>query len=525
MKSLSFLAILVCCLTALAGPDHYSQGELGERDGGLYAGPWRPEFTVDPYFGRLEHNDDQFWQNFFFRYLWKDAPEVTRFLGSELSGAATCPNETLAVLANDLRYGYRLVALSFLLESIDALRRDATLLKRATACTFELQQLLKSCRPQSQEMRTFVKGLMAQHPFSGPTVDQSHNFSKYEREWLAQISKEAQLAGVARVRAQCLIEGRRCSAIDAALGTELLGRACEQDKALVTQVCSEEDQLYGFSTLPMMSQLLASSNLMSIYNADGYGIGCLRRFGQLMAGHERIPGQLRWSLPVIRAELSKNFGKRYPLGRAFVYGALKEFRNKGLGDLFEPKVVEPVPAPAKAAPVPVELPQVPPPVIAKAPESPVVVAPTPKPVPPKPKEVELDPKSAFLLASEIRRGQQLERVDVDMLKFRYDYVFNAAELRLLAETLKDYTSREALKEMQTFDKLGTNEAPVPLTFLKYLIDSENHQGLYNLTGILGESFWVNNDVDVKWKPRAEFVELKNDESTARQWQLYIIQVD
>ena len=76
--------------------------------------------------------------------------------------------------------------------------------------------------------------------------------------------------------------------------------------------------------------------------------------------------------------------------------------------------------------------------------------------------------------------------------------------------------------MQSFDKLGTHASPVPLTFVKYLIDSDNHQGLYNLTAILGDNFWVSNDVDTKWKVGPEFIELRNDENTSRQWQIYIL---
>lgn len=518
---LRFLSILVFPLLAHAAATPI-QGVLGERDGGLYAGPWRPEHHFDEYFGRKELSDDLFEQNFFFPYIWREAPEVSRYLAIELSGANTCPNEVLSQQQELLRYGYRLVAMSYLLEMLDALHADAQLVKKPQACSFKLQDLLKDCHPQSSEMAIFLKGLKAQAPYGNPVIDQTHNYQSFRTQWAQSASRGGeQKIGATRIYGQCMVEGKDCSKLQATEAELLLERACQADKAQLLQICSEKDQIYGLATIPAMTQMLSTSNLMSVYNKEGYGLGCMRRFGQLLSAHERVPGHLRWSLPTARASLVKDYGERYPLGRAFVYGALKEFRDKGLTDVFEAKVVAPVARPVVVAPTP--KPESAPVVVAAPkPEAAPVVVEVPKPVLVKKPEVEPHPKSAFLLASEVRWSQSLDRVDVDMLKFRYDYVFNAAEMQLLSDSLKEYTTREALKEMQSFDKLGTKDQPVPLTFVKYLIDSENHQGLYNLAGVLGDSFWMANDVDVKWKAGPEYVELKNDGSTGNQWQLYIM---
>jgi len=63
--------------------------------------------------------------------------------------------------------------------------------------------------------------------------------------------------------------------------------------------------------------------------------------------------------------------------------------------------------------------------------------------------------------------------------------------------------------------LGAKEAPVGLVFLKFLIDTDNHQGLYNVVNVLGEKFYVNNDFESKTEP--VLVELKNDKSTDNRW--------
>ncbi|MFT6545062.1 MAG: hypothetical protein ACJAT2_002388, partial [Bacteriovoracaceae bacterium] len=92
-------------------------------------------------------------------------------------------------------------------------------------------------------------------------------------------------------------------------------------------------------------------------------------------------------------------------------------------------------------------------------------------------------------------------------------------LELLEEPLKDYQTRQALQDMKTFDKLGTRQEPVRLTFLKYFIDKNSHQGLFNITAILGSSFWVKNDIDNI--PGAVYIEIRNDESTGNVWQIIV----
>ena len=40
-------------------------------------------------------------------------------------------------------------------------------------------------------------------------------------------------------------------------------------------------------------------------------------------------------------------------------------------------------------------------------------------------------------------------------------------INTLSERLKTFMTREALKEMMTYDKLGLKEGPVPLLFIKF----------------------------------------------------------
>ena len=92
-------------------------------------------------------------------------------------------------------------------------------------------------------------------------------------------------------------------------------------------------------------------------------------------------------------------------------------------------------------------------------------------------------------------------------------------LEVLEEPLKDYQTRQALQDMKTYDKLGSTSEPVRLTFIKYFIDKNSHQGLFNITGILGSSFWVKNDIDNF--PNPVYVEVRNDASTGNVWQIIV----
>lgn len=204
-------------------------------------------------------------------------------------------------------------------------------------------------------------------------------------------------------------------------------------------------------------------------------------------------------------------------GRVFFYGSAKEFEEKGLKDVFVTKKVE-----EKKPEVVLASPTVKPVVEAKPepkPEPPrlIVEAPTPK------KEVDMmKMKSAFLQAAEIRSAQDLTNSEVDMVKLRYDYVFSLNMINQLSSKLKTFTTREALAEMLAYDQLGTKKGPVPLLFIKFLVDFQDHQGLWNLVAVVGDKFYVSNDIDTKFKPAPELVQIKNDESTGRQWQLFIL---
>jgi hypothetical protein len=118
------------------------------------------------------------------------------------------------------------------------------------------------------------------------------------------------------------------------------------------------------------------------------------------------------------------------------------------------------------------------------------------------------------------KDQSLDQSALDMSNFQNDYEFTTKKISELAVPLRKFQTRKALKEMKTFDKLGAQTAPLGLIFIKFLIDTENHQGLYNVVSELGEKFFVHNDLEDK--KDAVYVELKNNAATKNKWQLTLI---
>lgn len=503
------LSIFVGSASALE--KSFSEGYLGEKNAGPYAGPWWQDFYFNPYDGKMVSRDEQLAQDFFVPMLWAGAPEWSDFIQTELVGASTCSHALLSRYFDDIRYAHRLLAISYLMEILAQAQRDARLMGKPRACEWNMASLLKSCKPISEDMRHFVAALSGRNVFPATAVSSAHDEKVFRGQWAKGDSISAQ-----RAQLLCQGKGRACAGEQL---EEALHQACAEDQELVRRLCSEEDEFYGVHATPLFAHLVGTSNLVGLFNQEGHAVGCLRRFGQLMARKEHVANFFPVLVPVVYASLRKEGGEALAHGRVFVFGALKEFRDKGLTEVFEPAPVVTKVA-VKVEPPPVEKPKPIQPVVVEIPKP--VVVPAPKKIVPKIVEVELAPKSALLLAAESRRSQNADRTEVDMLKFQYDHVFTPAELQLLSATLHDYTSRKALEEMKSYDKLGEQVAPVPASFIKFLIDTGNHQGLYNMQTVLGARFWMANDVDVSWSPAVEYVELRNDVSTKRLWQIAVI---
>lgn len=490
----------------------YLEGYLGEKKLDAYSERYQPLIFQDIYQGKMSFEDEIYFQNFFQPYLFHKENDYSFFLRSELSGAMICSNEQLGKHFDDIRFSYRLITLSYLLEGQWHMNLMSRHLGLKDGCQFDLSKWLKSCRPKSAEMKKFIGRL---HKFS-PRYDEtlSHDYKK--TDWWKEFStNKYKWYSQYRMNSEC--KGK-CAEEDL---PKSFRRSCEEDQKVMTLICSEIDEVYGLSQNRDAYYLLGLSNIINTFNKSGEAMGCLRRFTEVMSHKEVRYESLKQLFPPLQNFLRQRYQERFLQGRVFFYGASKEFEEKGLQDFYvkeQPIKIEKAPdspkvavkAPEKKAEVK-EVPKV-------VATSPVVSEPVKAPI----KEIPVAVKSAFLQAAEVREADNLERVEVDMLKLKYDYVFSLNMINTLSERLKTFMTREALVEMLSYDKLGSKEAPVPLLFLKYMIDMQEHHGLWNIISVLGERFYVSNEIDASFKPKPEYVQLMNNEQTGRQWQLYII---
>lgn len=488
-----------------------SESYLGEKNLSEYSERWQPLVFQDIYRGRISFADEVFYQNFFGPYLFQPESDYSFFLRSELNGGMICSNELLSEHFDAIRFSYRLITLSYLLEGQWHMKLTSDHLKLKNGCQFDLGAWLKSCRPKSVDMKKFVSRLQS----FMPKYDE-HFPGDYRKEhwWKEFKSRDYKWYSHYRLNADC---NGKCSE------EELPARfkkVCEQDLQLMNQICSESDEIYGLSQNRDAYFLLGLSNIINTYNKRGEAMGCLRRFSEVMSHKEVRFEVLKQLFPSLQTFLRQKYQERFLQGRVFFFGASKEFEEKGLKDFYvkeQPMKIE------KGPQLPPELTEVPKKEAVKE-EPKVTKAPKPEPAPKKEpvKEIQKAVKSAFLQAAEIRSAENLDMVEVDMLKLKYDYVFSLNMINTLSERLRTFMTREALQEMMAYDKLGTKEGPVPLLFIKFMIDMQEHQGLWNMLSVLGDKFYVSNEIDGAFTPAPELVQLVNNESTGRQWQIYIL---
>ena len=480
-----------------------SEVYIGEKRLDSYSGTYQPLIYQDLYQGKMTFSDDIFFQNYFQEYLFSEERNFSLFLKSELPGAILCSNELLSEHFEEMRYDYRLVSLSYLLEGQWHLNLMSEHLKLKGGCAFKLSDWLETCRPKGEDMKRFVSNLKEYTP----AYEESFPAEYRESQWMDD-KKNKTYKWYSHYRVK-----------NTANLNKGFKDVCEDNQKLMTLLCSEEDHVFGLSRHLEAYSLLSRSNIINGMNKKSEAQGCLRRFSEVMSSKEVSYKALNDLFPSIQSFLTTKYEDRFPQGRVFFYGAAKEFEAKGLKSVFvkpQPLKIEKI---VKEAPVEEIKP------LPEKPKNPEVVA---IPEPPKPElkkeivEVKAVPKSAFLQAAEVRAQSDLRQVDVDMTKLKYDYVFTLNTINTLSPRLKTFMKREALYEMMNFDKLGTKEGAVPLLFIKYMIDMEEHQGLWNVISVVGDKFFVSNEIDSTYTTNPEFIQLLNNDATNRQWQIVIL---
>ncbi|MBL6989751.1 MAG: hypothetical protein ISR65_08230 [Bacteriovoracaceae bacterium] len=508
--------------------NYYNSLYLGQIDTEDYFGPIHPDYYINLNTRKKILKDEKFKNDYFIPYLESDIFQASNYWHSELMQSSTCPNYYLNQNIPYFRYLYRLLAISYLFEALKEYHITLYQLGfNSNRCNLSWKKTFAKCNGNGDEINKFLKRIRYRH-LKGLAKQRLIRKSKKEvRQWIRRFNKVAKqkvndilpvtYLGLLRWCKQNNIDCSQLSKNQIQIGLSI---SCKVDKVLLKNLCNGNDNLYGASYIPEMTVILTKSDTLNTINITEFGIPCLRRFITQFKVKERRYDYLGQLFPVIRAQLMKH-KDTHRHGDLFILGALKKFDDLGMSD-FLVSLPPPVFTPPKPKAKPIVKRTTP-----KPKPAPVVIhtpLPKPKPTPPPPpKEAPkvVEKISQFELATKKRAKNKLPRVKVNMLLMKNDFIFTSLMTEKLKEPLQEYQTRKAIKEMRRFDGLGTKKEPVRLMFLKYLIDNSLHQALYNITAILGNQFYVLNDIDRIQTP--VFIELLNSKSTNHRWQINILE--
>lgn len=497
---------------------YYQNLFIGEKRTSNYHGPLDPRAKFSDKNGDLNLLDDYFSHRYIDNQIQPETMALHDFWFDKVVEKSTCPDVTLGENIDYIRYLYRLLTISYLFESLKINHKTSREIGAGkNICSLDFAEVFGKCKPASDDMKKFHERVYGKFVNE---ISKMHvqSFNKKEMsDWLLNFQKSTSLTidpVYARLHDWCRSENKNCRTISGDELKQALGSVCNDDRNLIQNICSEKDSLYGASYVDKATELIQSSNAFNLINHGGMGEECLRRYVKIFSPKEIRYGSLGRQFPLIHSRLVHDHS-RYLQGELFLPGALKEFDIKGLSDFLTAL------KPPKIEPVVQVLPKTKPKPKLKI----VVVARTVEVVKPEPVQMEIVEAPKPVL-SEFERAvlemdeKKLQSLSVSMERFRDDFEFTQQMISDLATPIKKFQTRAALNDMKSYDNLGSAEAPVGLVFLKYLIDTKNHQGLFNIITVLSDKFYVANDIEKKERP--VYIELRNDVTTNNHWQIILI---
>jgi hypothetical protein len=526
MKFLA-LVIFLCFyrFSAYAGEvevleQYYAQVFTGQHQTRNYQGPLSAQTKFNSENGQMIFLDDIFTNNFLQTELQSELFDLKDFWFNKLNDQSTCPDYMLGESMDYIRYLYRLTTISYLFESLKINHQvTAQLGGGKNNCSISYDELFGKCKPKTVDMQKFKERVYGKFVNEISRISYEPLLKSEITGWLTLFKRSSPdtLDPIfSRLHSWCKISDKKCDQLNLPEIKKTVGLFCEQDSNLIKNICDEQDELYGMSYIELSSKLVRMSNAFNLINGNGMGENCLRRYEKVFSMRENQNPELARLFPIIHAYLSKE-KSRFLQGELFLPGALKEFDNKGLSDFLTALRPPVKPAVIVEKPKPVAITKK---IIAKVEAVKPVEVVTELPAPVVVAEIPVVHVSEFERAVLAMKEQNLDQSALDMTNFQNDYEFTTKKISELAVPLRKFQTRKALKEMKTFDKLGAQTAPLGLIFIKFLIDTENHQGLYNVVSELGEKFFVHNDLEDK--KDAVYVELKNNAATKNKWQLTLI---
>lgn len=500
--------------------DYYKEIYLGEKPTNLYFGPSDARGSFNDSSGSIDFFDDIFARSYLNDNFQLGLGELPQFWSQEIMEKSICPNNTLSESIMYIRYLHRLVSISYLFEELKLFHQVSSELGfESSECQLKFEDLFGKCQPKSNDMKKFKERVMGKFLNEIEKIKISKLSTSLRAEILKRYRESQSLTTdviQSRMYQACSEKANNCHHLTETDLQNNLKKFCRVNKVVIKKLCDETDHYYGLSQTPVVRDLIKNSNAFSLINQSGMGEECLRRYSKISSHKENVEPFVNKQFPLINYHLIKR-QSRFPQGELFLPGALKEFDMKGLSDFLtalKPKEIEPIVI-KKLRPKLVVKKML----IVPKPEAVSISLPAPAATPVPTPAVETLRHSQFNLGlSALAAGR--EEFIVNMDEFREDFEFSSGMITELTGVLRKFQTRIALLDMKNFDALGSSEAPLGLIFLKFLLDTENHQGLYNITSVLGDKFFVMNDLENQNIPI--YIHLKNDSSTSNSWQIIII---
>ena len=497
---------------------YYNLVFLGEKDFDIYSGPSDPSLVYQEHYADKKFLDQIYYDTFFDQSIEANIFEWEQLWEKDLPSMSYCPNVYLNEHIDYIRYLYRLISISYLFESLkDHAKLSYKLGFSSEVCDLDWKKVFGNCAPKGEDMNLFIRRAKYRYLLGFDPTSEGLLTIGEAKTWVSSLHGNLDNKSIVGKRlGDWCRDQENCDDFSYHELKKGLNSICNKDKEMINLFCSENDNLYGISQSEIPKDLLIKSNVTRVINTGGFAQACLDRFSSLFEKKQTRYPWVEDTFPLVKSKLEVE-DKDYIQGRIFTPGALKEFDDRGLTSFL---FVKPTPVPTpKPTPVPT-----PAPVVAKVIPTPAPTPiPTPKPTPrptPKPKPTPRPELSAFEKAVANLINNRLKESKVDMEKFRVGHPHVKRLVKAIAGPLKDYQTRKALTDMKTYDKLGTKAQPVPLLFLKLLIDQDSHTGLWNIISILGDKFYVINDLDKKSIPVV--MHLDNSRKTDNIWQITII---
>lgn len=489
--------------------DSFLTGEYFLED---YKGPLFPDKKIEKLSREIVFEDAVFWEEINFPLLKeREVSTLLNTLKRISSAEKGCSNPELGASSSYIRYLFRLVSMSYLYEGLVLGEETLTLIgveDIPPECNSSWENVFQACSPKSNEMKKFIQRLKnSKDRLLRRKLPSPYKKSEFEN-WLAhgnQFSKFLQ---------KNFFLDKKISK-EQTLNTAT--KFCSISQNIIHNVCSEADSIYGLKNIEKLREVLEESNAFVNINKYGNGKSCLNRFVKINSSREVSYYFLNDLFDIVYKNLHAKKA-RYVQGRIFLPGSLKEFDDKGLSNfIFSPPkkiIVAKRPVPVKVEPLPVvKKPSKKKKVEKKKPiKKKVVIKEIIKKEPPKKKVSYFE--YSYSLFKEIRKD-----IHLDMNDFKEDFIFSEKMVKALKKSLKDFQTRKALEDMKKFDSLGMKKRPLSLLFLKFLIEYSEHQGLWNIKSIIGDSFYIKNDIERKTEP--VWISLMNDESTNYTWRIVL----